>query len=338
MPVTYRGHVDEFLSGLSVRFAQDQSVFIADQVFPTYGVQKQSGEFLVYPQGWFLRNQVRERPLHGEPAQATYGLSSSTYAVKEYALAAVLDDRETANATPPFDPEANHVRFLTENHLINRELLWADAHMKTGVWGVDLTGQAGAPSATAQATPGSTNLIQQWDQATSKPQRAVNQIKTYMALKTGREANVGVFGRELWTVLLDHPDIIERVKYAEGSPVLSQQLIANYLGLDNIYVPAATHNVAPELAPQLGDNKTLNFVVNSKAALFLYRNTQVGPMMMTAGLSLVWRGLLNGGGFTFPVYRERIDRSWSDWFAVRSAFTFKVVAPEAGVYVNSLIA
>lgn len=334
MPMDYTGHVDQLLSGISVQYSQGADTFIADRVFSTFPVERQSDEFLVYPRGWFLRNQVRERPLGGEPAEATYGLSSDFYRAKEYALAAVLDDRERANVTPPFDPEESHVQFLTENHLINREILFGQSYFRSGVWGTNLTGQATAPSATAQT---SATAIQQWDQANSKPQKAIDELKERMGLLVGREPNVLMIGRSAYTQLKSHPEIIDRLKYTTSENI-SKTILASYFEVDEIVVPQAVQNLAPELAPQLGDNVQNSYILNNKSLLLLFRNRIVGPKMLTAGLNFIWRGLLGGEGFSFPVYTDRKVRAFSDWFAVRTAFDMKVVAPDCGVYVDAIVA
>lgn len=334
MPVDYRGHVDQLLSGISVQYAQDADKFIADKAFSTFGVEHQSDEFLVYPRGWFLRNQVRERPLGGEPAEATYGLSSDTYRAKEYALAAVLDDRERANATAPFNPEETHVQFLTQNHLINREILFGSKYFRSGVWGVNLTGQTSAPSATAQTN---TTNIQQWDQATSKPQKAVDELKERMGLTIGQEPTLLILGRTAYTIVKSHPEIIDRLKYTTSENV-TKDIIARYFEVDEVLVPQAVQNLAPELAPQLGDNVSNSYILNNKSMLLLYRNNIVGPKMLTGGLNFIWRGLLGGNGFSFPVYTDRKVRAFSDWFAVRTAFDMKVIAPDAGIYIDNIVA
>lgn len=334
MPVTYRGEVDSLLSGISIQYAQDTTKYVAERVFPAYDVQYKSDEYLVYPRGWFLRSQVQERPLGGEPPEATYGLTSATYSAKEYALAATLDDRERANARPPHDPEDTHIRFLTDNHLIFREIKWAQAFFRTGVWGKDLTGQATAPAAGLQT---SATAIMQWDQANSNPQMAVDELKEFMGLTTGNEGNVLVLGRSAYTRLKSHPSIIDRTKYT-SSDAVTKDILAAYFEVDEVIVPQAVVNVAPELAPQLGDNVNLNWIINPKGMLLLYRNPVVGAKMLTGGLTFRWSGLLNAGGFTLPVFRDRKTRAFSDWFAVRQAFDMRVVAPDAGVFVGNIVA
>lgn len=334
MPVDYKGSVNQLLSGVSVQFSQDQSLYIADEVFPTYPVEHKSDDFMVFPRGWFLRDQVQERPLGDEPAEATYGLTQQTYRAKEYALAASLDDRERANARPPHDPEKSHVEFLTEQHLIHRERLFSTNYFTAGKWGRDLTGITTEPVTGSQTNA---TQIMQWDQADSKPQRAVNELQETMGLITGREGNLLLIGRSVYTMLLDHPEIIERRKYTT-SEAINKEVLATYFGVEKVLVPAATHNIAPELAPQLGDNVTLQHIFNRKGMLLLYRNNRVGLKMVTAGVNFVWRGLLGAAGFSFPVYTDRKKRAFSDWFAVRSAYDMRIVAPDCGIYVDSIIA
>jgi hypothetical protein len=330
MPIDYRGHADVVLSGVSMEFAQDQQDYIADRVFPTLPVDLQSSEFPVFPIGWFLRDHVRERPLGEEPIEATYGLDYDTYRVKEYALAATIDDRERANIAPgtAYNPDETHVRFLTDNHLVHKEKVWANRFFRLGVWSVDLDGVTSTTPTSAQIT--------QWDVPTSDPQRVTKNLKKRIRRRVGKSANGLVAGEDVDETLFSHPAIIERTKYTSSDSV-DEALIRAYLGLDFYLVPMAMQNVAVELAPQFGDNLNLSPIVNPKGALFLYRNPRVGTKMATGGLTFHWRGLLGGQGFQMPVYRERKRRAWTDWFAVRTAYDMRVVAPDAGIYVDDLV-
>lgn len=328
MPVNYRGELDAQLSNISVAFTQEADAFIAQRVFPTLPVRKSSDTFTVYPRGWFLRDQVRERPLGGEPAEATYGLRGDTYAAKEYALAMTLDDRERANVAEGIDPEETHVEFLTEQHLIHADRQWADAYFAPGVWSTELTGVAAAPADDTEITF--------WNDPSSNPQRDVNRLKMRQARLTGRPGNVLVIGAEAYVELQNHPSIIDRLKYTTSEAV-TRQILARYFEVDEILVPMATHNIAPELAPQLGDNVDLEFIVNPFGLLLLYRTPRVGIKIPTAGITFVWTGILGGGGFPMPVYTDRKKRAFSDWFAVRSAYDMKVVSPDLGVYCDEIV-
>ncbi len=324
----YRGQVDQLLSGFSLGYAQDEALFVAGRVFPTMGVRRQSDNFYIYPKGWRMRPQVARRPLGGEPVEATYGLENGTYSVQEFALAMSLDDRERTNTVPPFDPEEEHVAFLMENHLIHREINWAKSHFTTGIWAEDLTG-------VASATPAADELYQ-WDADDSTPQKIVNKLKQRITLRCGRPANLMVVGANVHTVLCSHPEIIERTKYTSDAAI-TRAIIARYFEIEEYLVLEAVHNVAAELAPQFGDSVELEYIANGDGMLLLYRNPRVGLKAMTAGVTFVWQGLLGAEGFSYPVYRDRKVRAWSDWFAVRAAYGMEVLAPDCGIYVDGLI-
>lgn len=325
--------MDRLLSGYSFGVTQDRSEFVAGTMFPTLGVERQSDEFLVYPRGWHTRPHQAKRPMGGEPAEITLGMSSDTYMCVEYALAATLDDRERTNVVESYDPEEAHVEMLTDNHLINREIVFSNNFFTAGKWGTDLVGVA-----TAVDLSGGTTLtqIQQFDQANSEPQKTMNVLKMQAALRGGRRPNVLAIGEEVYIHLQSHPELIERTKYTNSQNV-DQNMLANYFGVQEVMVLQAVMNVDEELAPQFGDNFSMEHISNTKGLLLLYRHPRVGMRVPTAGVSFTWRGLLGASGFTFPVYSSRKERAFSDWFAVRSAYDLKMVAPDLGVFCDNAV-
>ena len=60
-------HVNRPLTNLSIGFVQDQSDFVAGQVFPSIPVNNRSDVYFVYNRGDFLRNNMQKRA-PGTPA------------------------------------------------------------------------------------------------------------------------------------------------------------------------------------------------------------------------------------------------------------------------------
>ena len=54
-------HVDAVLTNISIAYMQDQSNFIASQVFPEVPVDKQSDKFFVFDKNSWFRDEAQKR-------------------------------------------------------------------------------------------------------------------------------------------------------------------------------------------------------------------------------------------------------------------------------------
>ena len=70
-------HVDGPLTNLSVGFKNDMKAFVADQVFPTVPVAKQTDKYFTYTQGDFFRTDAQLRAPGTESAGSGYNLSTA---------------------------------------------------------------------------------------------------------------------------------------------------------------------------------------------------------------------------------------------------------------------
>lgn len=324
-PSAQEGHYDQLLTNISLAFMQDATNFVADKVFPVVPVAKASDFYWTYPRGYFFRDEVGPRPMGGYSRTVGYKLSKNTYSCEEEGLAAMLDDRERANSTPPHDPERSKVKLLTGQHLIHRDKRWAAGYMKTGVWTTDLTGIAsGSPTA---------SQFLRWDVSTSTPIKEVKQRKRNVGELTGFEPNVLVLGSDVEIALENHPDIIDRIKYTErGLP--TRDLLGSLFDVDHVLVPTGVQNTGIE-----GGTDAFAFIVAKKDALLVYAASEPGLDTPSGGYIMAWTGLLGDGAFSAPaaVNRGRDERAHSDWFEVRMAFDVHVVAPDLGVYFSAAV-
>jgi hypothetical protein len=322
MPTPRQGHFDRLLSNLSVIYMQKAENFVADKVFPTVPVEKQSDLYLVFPRGAFWRDQVGKRPLGGQSPIADYGTGSATYYCEEEGLSTNLDDRERANATPPYDPEKTKVQFLTQQHLIHRDRLWANKYFKTGVWANEYAGVASAPTG---------SQLLQWNQANSTPIENIDTIKDAIAEQTGFQPNVLVLGRKVFRILKNHATVLDRIKYTQRG-VVTAELLAQLFGVEKIVVPGGIQNTGAE-----GAADAFSFIIPSTHAMLAYAAPSPGLDQPSAGYNFTWNGLIPGGGLGAAVYRGREERAHSDWFEVRMAQDLRVVASDLGVFFNGIV-
>lgn len=319
------GHVDVLLTNLSVAYSQSATNFIADRVFPQVPVNHASDLYLKYPKGAFFRDDVAPRAFGGESPIIGFELDKATYYCEEQALSAMLDDRERANATPPYDPERGKVMLLTQQHLIHRDADWSRKYFKTGIWGTDQLGTASSGSVDA------THFLQ-FDDASSSPIEVIDAQKEIIAEATGVMPNVLVIGAKTYRVLKNHPSIMDRIKYTQRGQV-TEALLASLFEVDRVLVPRAIKNTAKE-----GVTDAMAFIHDKKAMLLAYANPNPGLEQISAGYVFTWTGLLGDAAYNAGVWRGRDERKHSDWFEVRMAYDQEVIASDCAVFFNACVA
>ena len=73
-------HIDRPLSNLTLAYAQSQTNFIADKVFPTVGVQRQSDKYYIYDRANMNRTgDVKKLAPRTEVNRIGMAISNSSY-------------------------------------------------------------------------------------------------------------------------------------------------------------------------------------------------------------------------------------------------------------------
>lgn len=334
-PTVRDGHVDVLLTNISVAYMQDAKNFIADQVFPVVPVEHASDLYLKYNKSEFFRDNVQARPYGGESAVIGFDVSTATYYCEEQAVSAMLDDRERANATPPYDPERGKVMLLTANQLVHRDIDWARKYFTTSVWtgGTGLNSGAAGADYTGSATSNTgSNGFLQFDQAASTPVELVDQVKEQVVSVTGYMPNVIVMGARVFRALKNHPEVLDRIKYTQRG-LVTEELLAALLGVDKVLVPRAIKNTAKE-----GATDSMSFIHSPTSMLLAYAAGSPGLEQASAGYIFSWTGLLGDAAFNSGVWRGRDERKHSDWFEVRMAYDAEVVASDVAVFFTGVVA
>lgn len=187
------------LTNISVQFKNPG--YIAEDVCPIIPVKLESSKFFTYDKSRFDAPPA----LRGERAdygRVDWATSTDTYSCSEYGLELLIDDRERQNAIEPLNLDIDSTEILTDMVLNDREKRVQTLLMTSG-------------SYTHSNTTNLSGLSTAWDQyGTSDP------IKDIAV--TGRErirANSGIYpntlllGAKPFSVLKQHPLIIDRLKY-----------------------------------------------------------------------------------------------------------------------------
>jgi len=321
-------HVNAPLTDLSVLYAQSLDKFGADKLAPIHPSDKQTNLFFKFTKDFWGRDAMKERGPGTLAAEAGYGITTDSFACIPYAVRKPISDMVKANEDGPLNSERNAMQFVTLLERIRREKAFVAAAMSAGTWTTTETGVASAPGA---------NQFLQWNDAASTPIEDVRSWCTEVELLTMGAArpNVLGLGQQVWDALADHPDLVDRLKYGgqlQGSLAkVTTQMVAALLGLEEIVIMGAVENTAKE-----GQAASASYIAGKKAVL-LYRNTSPGIESVTGVKTFTWsRYTGNPAGWRIKTYRD--ENIESDIVEMQSAFTHKLVAADAGVYIPSAVA
>ena len=317
MPSNAQIHVDAALTDFSVAYMQDAAGYVARQAFPQTNVARQSDKYYIYSKADFFRTEAQKRGPNTESASRTYALSTDQYFADVYALHYDVSEQERANADPVLDPEEDAAALLMQDLMIKEDQEWAATAFTTSVWGTDVTG--------------GTNFVQ-FDDAASTPIETLRVGHTTILGETGKRPDKLVLGHETWAEgLVDHPDILDRIKHSQTG-VVTEDLLANILGLDQVIVGYSIRNTADE-----GATESDSFQLG-KHALLIHSPSNAGPRTPVAGRTFAWSGLLGG---TAGIRTKRYDLPEVDAYPrieTDMAFDHKVVGTSLGYFLSGAVA
>lgn len=309
-------HVDAILTTMSVAYMQSAANFIADRVFPSVTVDKQSDKYFVYTKGDWFRDEAEKRAPATESAGGGWNVSTASYSCDVYAFHKDIDDQTRANADAPLNIDREATEFVTQRLLLRKELDWTNTYFKTGVWGTDVVGGTDFTA---------------WDNyASSDPIDDVETGKETILGETGFMPNTLVMGYQTLRQLRHHPDIVDRMKYT-GRDVASEQILSQLFGVDRILVSRAIYNSAAE-----GATDSFGFV-NGKNALLCYVPASAGLLTPAAGYTFAWRGVSDGLGQNVGISRIPNRLTRSERIEGQQAWVHKVISTDLGYFFSGTV-
>lgn len=329
-------HVNRPLTNILIGYMQSAAGFVSDQVFPNIPVMKQSDAYFKYDRSDWWRNTFQKRAPATESAGSGWKITTDTYFAHIWALHKDVDDAIRANADEPIRLDRDATLWLGQQAMISREVEWAANYFTTGVW----TGVTGsAQDITGSATSPSTNEVQRWDVAASTP---IADVKTYsdtIWLLTGMRPNKLVIGRQVWTELSEHDDLISRIQYSSNNTtpaIVSRQAAAALFELDMIYVADGIQVTSAE-NPSFETSMT-TAAIAGKNGLLCYAAPSPSLFQPSAGYTFSWNGYLPGQGAQGQVISSfRMDPLKADRIEGEMAYAQKVVSTDCAVYFSGLV-
>lgn len=331
MPTQSDLHVNSPLTNVSVAYLQDARKYVAARIFPQVKVQKQSDLYWKYSKSDWRRTDVQRRAPSTESPGVGWNVLTDQYFAHVYAVHKDIDDQLRANADSNFNLDSDATKFITNQLLLKRDIDWAAKYFVTGVWGTEYTGVTSGPSA---------SQFVQWDQASSDPLANFTKFENAFDLLTGFMPNKMIVGVDVWAALKNHPAILDRIKYTQRG-VVTEDLVASFFGVEEFMVARATQTAVAQVndAATQDAAATYSRVVNSKAALLCYAPSAPSLLTPSAGYTFTWNGYNGaGGGLGIRVKSFRMEPIASDRIEAEMTYDMKVVSPDMGVFLNSVVA
>src|SRR5210317_492039 len=317
-------HIDQPLTNLTIAYVQDQTNFIADKVFPTVGVDKQSDKYYIYDRDNMNRTgDVKALAPRTEVNRIGMSLSTDSFYADVYGLGMDFDQQTLANEDAALDIRAAGAQTLTNRLLIHREIDFANTFFAASVWG-------------SESTP--SNL---WsDYTNSTPIADVTTARRTMQLKSGGfKPNTMVVGKEVRDILINHPDILARLN--GGATVTNTALITNaklaeIFEVENFYVMEAVKNGSAEGIAES------NSFIGGKHALLVHTPRASGLMTPAAGLTFAWNSVtgVNNLGVTVESFSDDAlkRQQVAEHIQVKMSYDMKVTGADLGYFFDTVVA
>jgi hypothetical protein len=298
--------VSPILTNMLLAYKQADDRFIASKIFPWVQVEFLSHTyFLLTKKYWFI-NEIQKRAAGSNFGRNGYGVESATFTCMTYGMEHQIPDETRANSQVPMALESIGSQWLAQKSNLALEIAHAAVAWVTGVWGNTTT-----PS----------NL---WsDYANSDPVGDVRTGKRTISQATGYTPNTLAVGELVDDRLVNHPDLIDRVKYTAQANVSSMNgAMAALFGVQNYLVGKATYNTVQEAG-----TASYSSIIGSNA-LLAYTESGSNMMSATAGKLLFWPG--GGGQGQIRPYRE--EQTKSDIMQLSEAWVNTITATDLGYF------
>ena len=318
-------HVDQPLTNLTLAYAQSQENFIADKVFPTVGVSKQSDKYYIYDRANMNRTgDVEKLAPRTEVNRIGMTLSTSSYFADVYGLGMDFDEQTLANEDAMLDIRSAGAETLAMRLMIHREEQFASNFFVAGQWGTDNTLSGN----------------DQWsDYTNSDPIEAVTLARRTVQLNSGGfKPNTMVVGKEVRDKLINHPDVLARLNggaTVTNTALVTDAKLAEIFEVENFYVMEAVKNSSVEGVAES------NAFIGGKNALLCYTPNNAGLMSPAAGLTFAWNNLegVNNLGITVESFSDDAlkRQQIAEMIQVKMSYDMKVVGDDLGyLFINAV--
>jgi hypothetical protein len=260
-----------------------------------------------------MRNSVERRTPGDTYPEGRLQLSNDSYYCDLYHLGYPIPDEDRANADPGVELEIAGAEWLKSQFMLNREIKLVSDIFTTSKWATDNT------------------TATDWDDYDdSDPVADVNTAIQTIQQSTGVKPNVLVLGKQVFDILAEHPNLLEKFKYT-GVGILDEEQVRRALRIPKLVVGEAAYESTLE-----GDTTPTSAYIWGKNALLLHVPARPAQRVPAAGYTFSWK-IDGAGGLTVPIENIREDNRDRDFLKGKYAFDHKITGSDLGYFFSAII-
>ncbi len=236
--------VDTLLTQVAITYRPEG--FIGTQILKPVSVRLDSGKVARFGKDAFRLDNFA-RPPGSRAYRVDWSLTPLSYTCTEYAVEIAVDDQLARNAQTPVDPFTAATQQLVDMLTLDQERRILQA-------------------ITTDPQVASLSPTPKWNQSNSTPLSDLRFAIQSVQRTIGRRPTTVALSRQVWEVLIDHPQITDRIKYTTRD--FTSEILARLLDVREVLIGDADRNVAPEGRPDdlrfiWGDTVVVAFVPES---------------------------------------------------------------------------
>jgi hypothetical protein len=329
LPTEFR--VNEFASTWLVAKMQPDSEFSYDKMTNVVPVDQPTGLYHTFPEGSYTRTEA-EFTGYGAPAPYVdmhYG--QDQYNARTFRLGMKIVDDIKYQERDPINMLQDTTTVLARKMKLKKELMFNQAFIRPGLWTGFKPNGVSQDFDCTQLISGGGYSRGPWNLPNSNPELDMQFAQENNYGNTGLRAMDLYVTRDVYAALRQHPILKDDIKYTQAGFGLNESLIAQALGVDNIYVMSAILNTA-----QQGQPDNIGFMTRN-CALLVYRSDMSSRMMVTAMSAFSYSGDPNVKGLTGTVASWYDNETRSTKIVASAGVDFKIVCSDCGVFFKNVL-
>lgn len=320
----------QYLSNLCLAHFQNAKGFVSGKIFPTIPVSLSTSFFYEFNKGDLARDNMARKPDLGKVSPAQFGHSEHLYQCEVHQVLTGINklsalDFNRAGTPDVVDPRKVKTRFIAEQMLLHKDILWSNSYFNARSWSNVLTGSD---------NPTTSEEFYYFDNANSDPVTFFSKLSTQMALSGLRRPNKMCVGANVMAAFQSNPSILDRIKYqgSEANPAnVTANVLAQLFGLEEILVSEAVYNKA-----DLGQADEMSFVCNPNDVLLVYTTDMPSLEEPSAGYTFAW-DMLGNGQYTPVLQYEGDSGTHTEIVEGLLATDHKITCKDLGVYLSGAV-
>jgi hypothetical protein len=308
-------YVDVLLTQISIGYSNPD--YVANLIAPVVPVNLRTGFIPNYVQSHWFRNTAARRATGTMSQRGSFQLDNTrTYACQRASFGFEIADEVRDSTVEPYNMDRDGTIFATDRVLMEQELDFVSNLFVQGIWVDEI---------------GGTDFVQFNDYASSTPLLVLTVAQDNIEGRVGREGNWAVMGKQVFTVLRWHPDLLDTIKYTQRA-IVTEELMASLFGLERLVIGRGIYTASPEGTPEAS---VVYQRIWGKNVLVIYRPAEPSLITPAAAYNFVWNRVPNASTY---MRRFREENREIDVLESNTYHDFRVTSARSGEFLANAIA